>query len=252
LPTTGTTHIDNQEANTFDNANTYRVAALAALQKGLTPYNKAAARKLSRTKSNTMFGKDFFTNILNFLNGEKALAKNADVDDLAETLAGDEDLAQTLQNSAIESAVNTAVAKVKPTALTMESLVALVEKAGDEDKAKIAAALNIKPAEAKKPAAKKTEGEDGEDDEDEGEDDNYTALKNQLQGALNEIAKLKKGGSPTTDTNGKSSVKPKTGDKEDGKIPQAQLDIALNALKKNQITREQFKNITGQEAPARL
>lgn len=251
LPTTGTAQMDNPDTNTFDNTNIYRVAALAALQKGLTPYNKAAARKLSRTKSNTMFGKDFFTNILNFLNGEKALAKNADVDDLAETLAGDEDLAQTLQNSAIESAVNTAVAKVKPTALTMESLVALVEKAGDEDKAKIAAALNIKPAEAKKPAANKTEGEGGEDDEDEDEDDNYTALKNKLEGALNEIAKLKKGGSPTTDSNGKSSVKPKTGDKEDGKIPKAQLDIALNALKKNQITREQFKNITGQEAPAR-
>lgn len=253
LPTTGADQMAGDEQYTFDNASTYRVAAMAALKQGLRPANKADIRKYSRTKlTNTMFGKDFFTNILNYLHGEKALAKTADVEELAETLAGDEDLVKNLEGAAIKNAVKEEVGKIKPEAITMEGLVALIEKASDEDKSKIAAALNIKPAESKKPTAKKTDGDEDGDDSEEEEGEDFAALNKKFDEMRAELAKLKKGGSPLTDTNGKSSVKPKSGAKEEGKIPQAQIDIALNALKKGTITREQFKNITGQDVPARL
>jgi len=253
LPTTGAEQ--PQEETTFSNTSTYRVAALAALEKGMRPANKADIRKLklSRTKStNVMFGTDFFTNILDFLQGKKALAKNANLDELAEELAEDEELAETLQNSAIENAVNTAVAKVKPTALTMESLVALVEKAGDDDKAKIAKALNIQPAESKKPkAGASAEGDDEESEEEEGEDA-LTALTNQFTALQTELANLKKGGSATAPTNGKAPLKAKKdGEESTGKVSDAQLKIANDSLAKGYITAEQYEKVTGQKPPAR-
>ena len=249
LPTSGTQQQDNEES-TFNNANTYRVAACAALAKGLRPANKADIRQLSRTKSNTMFGTEFFTNILDFLQGKKALAKNADLEQLAEELAEDTELADTLQNSAIESAVNTAVAKVKPVALTMESLVTMVAGASDDEKAKIATALNIKPAESKK----KTGGnddEESEDDDDKEEEDQFTALNRKFGEVQAELAKLKKGGSATAPTNGKAPIKPADKGGE-GNLKKGQIDIANAALKANQITRDQYKNITGQEPPERV
>src|SRR5690606_7874215 len=56
LPTTGANSPDT-ESSTFDNVSTYRVAALAALEMGMRPANKADIQKfVPRTKSNTMFG----------------------------------------------------------------------------------------------------------------------------------------------------------------------------------------------------
>src|SRR5690606_27576607 len=216
LPTTGADSPDT-EPSTFDNVSTYRVAALAALEMGMRPANKADIQKfVPRTKSNTMFGKDFFTNILNFLNGEKALAKNADVDELAQTLADDETLTAGLETSAVAALVKAEVAalvkaevaKNKAEALTIEALAALVEGATPEAKQKIAVALNQKPVEAKKATAKKADGDDDEESGDEEEEEDGLAALNKKFGDLQaELAKMKKGGSPTSSTNGGSSVK---------------------------------------------
>src|SRR5690606_16730621 len=213
------------------------------------------------TKSNTMFGKDFFTNILNFLNVEKALAKNADVDELAQTLADDETLTAGLETSAVAALdkaevaalVKAGVAKNKAEALTIEALAALVEGATPEAKQKIAVALNQKPVEAKKATAKKADGDDDEESGDEEEEEDGLAALNKKFGDLQaELAKMKKGGSPTSSTNGGSSVKdsakPTT---KEGRADAAKKQLVLSALEKNTITREQYKNITGEEAPTR-
>ena len=261
LPTTGADSPDT-ESSTFDNVSTYRVAALAALEMGMRPANKADIQKfVPRTKSNTMFGKDFFTNILNFLNGEKALAKNADVDELAQTLADDETLTAGLETSAVAALVKAEVAalvkaevaKNKAEALTIEALAALVEGATPEAKQKIAVALNQKPVEAKKATAKKADGDDDEESGDEEEEEDGLAALNKKFGDLQaELAKMKKGGSPTSSTNGGSSVKdsakPTT---KEGRADAAKKQLVLSALEKNTITREQYKNITGEEAPTR-
>lgn len=254
LPATGTEEANPKEDYYLEDASTYRVAAMAALAKGMRPFNKADIRKFTRKSTNTMFGKDFFSNILNALKSEKALAKNADVEALAETLAEDETLIEDLETAAIEDAVKKEVAKVKPAALTMESLVALVEKAGEDDKAKIAAALNIKPAEAKKP--KGGEGADGEEGEEPGdgeeEDEAYGALNKKFEDLQAEFANLKKGGTATAPTNGKPPLKPKKDEGEgNGKVSDAQLKIANDSLAKGYITAEVYEKITGQKAPAR-
>lgn len=251
LPATGTETANPKEDYYLEDASTYRVAAMAALEKGMHPFNKADIRKYSRKSTNTMFGKDFFQNILDVLNGKKALAKNANIEELAQDLADDEDLAGELQNDAIADAVKAEVAKVKPAALTMESLVALVEKAGDDDKAKIAAALNIKPAAAKKP---KGEGEGEESEEEPGEDDEqeaYGALNKKFEELQAEFANLKKGGSATAPTNGKPPLKPKKDEGEPGKVSDGQLKIANDSFAKGYITAEVYEKITGQKPPAR-
>lgn len=251
LPATGTETANPKEDYYLEDASTYRVAAMAALAKGMHPFNKADIRKFTRKSTNTMFGKDFFQNILNALKSEKALAKNADVEALAETLADDETLIEDLETAAIEDAVKKEVAKNKPEALTMESLVALVEKAGDDDKAKIAAALNIKPAAAKKP---KGEGEGEESEEEPGEDDEqeaYSALNKKFEELQAEFANLKKGGSATAPTNGKPPLKPKKDEGEPGKVSDGQLKIANDSFAKGYITAEVYEKITGQKPPAR-
>lgn len=249
LPATGTEEANPKEDYYLEDVSTYRVAATAALAKGMRPFNKADIRKFTRKSTNTMFGKDFFQNILDSLNGKKALAKNANIEELAQDLADDEDLAGELQNEAIADAVKAEVAKVKPAALTMESLVALVEKAGDDDKAKIAAALNIKPAEAKKPKGEGSEEETGEEDE---QDEAYGALNKKFEDLQAEFANLKKGGTATAPTNGKPPLKPKKDEGEgNGKVSDAQLKIANDSLAKGYITAEVYEKITGQKAPAR-
>lgn len=253
LPATGTETANPKEDYYLEDASTYRVAAMAALAKGMHPFNKADIRKYSRKSTNTMFGKDFFQNILDVLNGKKALAKNANIEELAQELADDEDLAGELQNEAIADAVKAEVAKIKPAAaLTMESLVALVEKADDDAKAKIASALNLsKPAAAKKPKGE-GEGEDGgEDEEEEETEDAYAALNQKFADLQAEFANLKKGGSATAPTNGKPSLKPKKEDTEPGKVSDAQLKIANDSLAKGYITPDVYEKITGQKPPAR-
>ena len=249
LPTTGSESLDNGDT-AFNYTSSYRVAALAALEKGLKPATKADIRKFTRTKSTNMFGKDFFKNILNFLSENKALAKGADVEELSENLAEDTYLAETLQNSAIESAVNAAVAKVKPTALTMESLVAMVEKADDDAKAKIAAALNLKPAEAKKPKGEGEGEEEPGDDDEEGEE--MTALNKKFTDLQAEFAALKKGGSAQKPSNGEPPLKSKK-DAPDGsgKVSDGQLKIANESFAKGYITAEVYEKVTGQKPPVR-
>lgn len=251
LPTTGTQQPDTVET-AFNYTSSYRVAALAALEKGLRPANSADIRKFTRKSTNTMFGKDFFKSILNFLSENKALAKDADVEELAQDLADDEELVGELQNDAITEAVKAEVAKVKPTALTMETLVALVDKASDEDKSKIAAALNIKPAESKKPGAKKAEGEETEDEPGEEDEDEYAALNQRFTDLQAEFAALKKGGSATAPTNGKPPLKPKTESAgNSGKPSDGQLKIANDSFAKGYITAEQYEKVTGLKPPSR-
>jgi ATP-dependent Clp protease, protease subunit len=264
LPTTGVDAEDSDiQIDIFTNSGAYRAAAVNFIEKGLRPIKTAEVKNICKSKkSRTMFGTEFFKNILNSLLGEKALAKGADIDDLADTLAADEDLIKDLSDVAITNAVKAEVAKAAPKALTIEALAGLVSGATAEQKETLAKALNVTPPAkeaAKKaaipPAAKADadpDDEEGEEGEEGATNDPIDKLTKTMNAAIADIAALKKGGTVTAPTNGASSVTDKKKDApKQGKAENAKREIVLAALKSNKITREQFKQITGEEAPVR-
>lgn len=214
----------------YDSAEEYRVAAFSALEKGLKPFK---GEHKNSPKLSTMFGKDFFTNLLKNLQTSGAVTKDANLDKLATDLAGDESLVKSLDAAALNDAAEKAVAKAAPT-LTIASIMDVVEKSSDEDKAKLAKALNLDP-------------------KDDDEEDAVDPLEAKIKSLQDEIAALKKGGkSGEAPNNGKSSTDGKKANEgEAKKITKAQRDLLVKSYHEGNIGAEMFTKLTGEEAPER-
>ena len=214
----------------YDSAEEYRVAAFNALEKGLKPFK---GEHKNSPKLSTMFGKDFFSNLLKNLQTSGAVAKDANLDKLATDLAGDEGLVKSLDAAALSEAVEKAVAKATPS-LTIANVLDVVEKSTPEDKAKLAKALNLDP----------------KDDDD---DEEVNPLETKIKDLQDEIAKLKKGGgSGQGASNGKSSTDgKKPTDGEAKKITKAQRDLLVKSFNEGNISADMFTKLTGEEAPER-
>lgn len=238
LPTAGADPLTTGDSDAFDNVSTYRVAALNALEKGLRPANQADIRNIVSRKSTNNNMKSFFKSVMNFLVGASALAADVDIDKLAEDLAADKDLANELQTDAIREAVREEVKNQQATALTLEGFLGVINGAKPEDKAKIAAALNLQA-----PEPPKNEGKEaGKNEADE--------LRTQIEDLKAEIANLKKPGGSQASTNGGSSIKDTgKGKTKDERAAAARKEIALNSFQNGSITAAQYERITGEQPP---
>ena len=183
-----------------------------------------------------MFGSDFFQKLLNSITGHGGVNDKTDVKKLADKLAADSALVDSLSIAAIDEAVTKAVEKLQPAAINFESLLALATAASADDKAKLAVALNL--------------GEPGEDDDDDAnpEMDN---LQKQVDALTTQIANLKRGGTATKDSNGDAPPKGKNGNETKGAVNEAQKAIMLKSYNDGKVTAEMYKKITGEEAPER-
>jgi ATP-dependent protease ClpP protease subunit len=243
LPTTGVNNPNEEMDGIFDSARSYTDAATLALEHNLRPANKADISKFVNKRKNKAMN-EFFKGILNFLNGKGALAPNTNVDTLADDMAANEALNTAAENETVNNAVKKAVANLQPTAITMEGVLNMVEKASDEDKAKLAKALNLEPVADK--------ASDEETDEGGGSitEDVVMTLTTKVNDLIAEIANLKKPGSVSSPTNG---GKP-TGDKPTGKeakISDHKKKIALDSFRAGKINAEMYTKITGEEPPVR-
>lgn len=214
----------------YDSAESYRVAAFNALEKGLKPFK--GDKKTSPKLRSTMFGTNFFSNLLKNLQNLGAVNKDADLEKLAADLAGDKGLVESLDASALDAAAEKAVAKAQQKAFTVENLVALVEGADAETKGKIANALKPK------------EEEEGEEEDD--------AVSQKVKDLEAEIAKLKQGGgTPSANGNGKAPNDGKKNAGEAAKVTKAQRELLVKSFKAGNISADQYTKLTGEEAPAR-
>lgn len=159
-------------------------------------------------------------------------------------MAANETLNTAAENEAVNNAVKKAVATLQPTPLTMEGVLNLVEKASDEDKSKLAKALNLEPV-ADKATDEETEEGGGSISEDV-----VMTLTSKVNDLVAEIANLKKGGTASSATNGDkptTTTKPAT----KTKVDDHKKKIALDSFRAGKITAELYTKITGEEPPAR-
>ena len=243
LPTTGVNTPLEELNGIFDSARSYTDAATLALEHNLRPANHADISKFVNKRKNKAMN-EFFKGILNFLNGKGALAPNTNVDTLADDMAANETLNTAAENEAVNNAVKKAVATLQPTPLTMEGVLNLVEKASDEDKAKLAKALNLEPVADKATDEETEEGGGGITE------DVVMTLTSKVNDLVAEIANLKKGGTASSATNGDkptTTTKPAT----KTKVDDHKKKIALDSFRAGKITAELYTKITGEEPPAR-
>lgn len=219
----------NEDYYLYDSAAEYRVAAYHALEKGMKPFQGKS--KPSPKSNTTMFGKNFFTNLLKNLQTFGAVDKNADIEKLAGDLADDQTLVKDLDTAAIQAAAEAAVAKMTMT-LTPKQIIDALSKATDEEKSQLATAL----------------GGPNTDEDDEEED----SVSNQIKNLEEEIVRLKKGGaSGQAAGNGKSATEKEKKESGKGTLNKAQKDLLVKSYKDGTLSAEMYTKLTGEAPPAR-
>jgi ATP-dependent protease ClpP protease subunit len=235
---------DYDEDDPYDAAKMYRVAACAGLSKGLRPATGADISKyvISNTRkkdSTTMSATTLFQKVVSALKGTGAIAQNADEAALAQTLSENPALVQEFRDETITATVNASVQSALSTRNAaeppaMSDLLAAIKAASDDERKELSAALT-------------PQGE-GEGSTDEGE--TLEAIQQTIEDLTAKVANLSRSGAGQSASNGKSSATPGT-KAEPSATSKAQKQIAIDSYQSNKISAAVYRQITGEEPPAK-